>query len=409
MKYTIKEKTKTKVVFETVNDREEIEKAKREVYRKLIQKVTVPGFRKGKAPYEVGEAFVGEARILEEAVNNLLEQNLKEFLKKELIEPIVQPDVKVEKMDNDKLVSTYTVEFLPEVDIDLSKKIEVPHTEPNIEKDIQNKLKELQDSFTEVSPVERAVKEGDIVSIDWYIENNKEQIKNNVIEVGKDKFIGDFDKKIIGKKKGDQFTVEFEGKKIVINVINVKEKKVLPIDDKLAKEAGYENLEMLKEKIKKEIENNYRTQEEAEKGTLALETLAEKLDVELPEKLIKEETEDRIKRISEQYLRKGQKLEDALKENKETMDEFKEKIKKSVIESIKEELIIRYIIKKNNLTATEEEIKKEFDETLRNNGLTNKNIKLNDKFRALIKDEILRKKAVSILKENAIIKEKGGK
>lgn len=409
MEYTIKEKTKAKVVFETTNNKEEIEKAKREAYRKLIQKVTVPGFRKGKAPYEMGAPFVGEARILEEAVNSLLDKNLKEFLEKESITPIVQPDVKIEKMDNDKLVSTYTVEFLPEVDVDLSEKIEVPHTEPDTEKAVQNKLKELQDSFTEISPVERAIKEGDIVSIEWYIENDKKQVRNNVLEVGKDKFVGDFDEKIIGKKKEDSFTIEFKGKKIVIKIVNVKEKKVLPIDDSLAKEAGYENLEALKEKIKKEVENSHRAEEEKEKGMLALETLAKKLDVELPEKLVEEEVEERIKEIKDQYLRKGQKLEDVLKENKETMDEFKEKIKESVVQSIKEELIIRAIIKKNNLTATEEEIKKEFDETLQNNGLTNKNIKLNDRFRALIKDEILRKKVVSILKENAIIKEEGGK
>ncbi len=407
MKYTIKEKTKAKVVFETINDKEEIEETKKEIYRKLVQKVAVPGFRKGRAPYETGAAFIGEARIIEETVNTLLERNLKEFLKKESIDPIVQPDVKVGKIDKDKLVSTYTVEFLPEVNVDLSEKIEVSHTEPDVEKGVQSKLKELQDSFTEVSPVERAVKDGDIISIDWHIEGNEKQHKNNVIEVGKDKFVGDFGKKIIGKKKGDQFTVDFKGKRIVINVLNVKEKKVLPINDDLAKEAGYEDLETLKEKIRKEIEDNNHMQEEEEKGMLALETLAEKLDVELPEKLVREETEERMKKIKDQYLRRGQKLEDTLKKNSETMDEFKEKVKKSVIESIKEELIIRDIIRKNNLTVKEEEIKEEFNRTLQNNGLTDENITLNDKLHIVIKDEILRRKAVSILKGNAIIKEKG--
>jgi len=408
MKYTIKEKTKVKIIFEAINNKEEIENAKKKVYGELIQKVTVPGFRKGKAPYEMGAAFVGEGRILEEAVNTLLESNLTEFLDKEAVNPVVQPDVKVDKIDNNELVCTYTVEFLPDIKIDLSKKIEVTYKKPDTEKGIQAKLKELQDSFTEVMPVERAVKNGDIVSINWLVEGRKEEPRNDAIEVGKDKFVGNFEDNIIGKKKGDKFTIGFKDEKIVINVLGVKEKNVLPIDDNLAKEAGYESLEVLKDKIKKEIEENSRVQAEEDRGRQALNLLAEKLDVELPEKLVKKETEERIKRVKDGYLKRGEKLEDILKKESKTMDAFEEEIKRSVTSDIKKDLVIGSIVKKYGLTVDEEEIKEEFDRFLQSNGLMGKNVKLNNNFRMLLKDDILRKKAISLLKENAIIKNEKG-
>jgi trigger factor len=408
MEYTIKERTGSKIIFTTKNAKEEIENEKKEAYKKIVQKVTVPGFRKGKAPYEMGVPFVGEGRILEEAVDILLEKNLGEFLDKEQIHPIVQPDVKIGKLEEDELVCTYTVEFLPEVDIDLSGKIEVLYEKPDTEKDVEAKLNELQDSFTEIVPVERAIQNGDVVSITWQVEGRDKEPKNDTLEIGRDKFIGNFDEIIIGKRKGDRFTVDFKDEKIAINVLEVKEKHVVPIDDSLAKQAGYENLEQLKNKIREEAEENSRLQAEENRGLQALNVLANKLDVEIPGKLVEKEIDERIQRARDEYLKIGKKIEDALKESDKTMDSLREEVKKVVVENIKSELVMDEVIKKSNITVDDKEIEEEFNKLLEANGLADKKVPLNDNIRMAIKDNILRKKAILFLKENAIIKKREG-
>jgi len=408
MEYTIKEKTGSKIIFVTKNNREEIENEKKKAYKKIVQKVAVPGFRKGKAPYEIGVPFVGESRVLEDAVDILLEKNLVEFLDKEKINPVVQPDVKVDKLEEDELTCTYTVEFLPEVNIDLSEKIEVPYEKPETEKDVEAKLNELQDSFTEIVPVERAIQNGDMVSLSWQVEGRDKEPKNDTLEIGKDKFIGNFDENIIGKKKGDRFTIDFKDEKVVINVLQVKEKHVAPIDDNLAKQAGYENLEQLKSKIKEETEENSRLQAEEERGLKALSVLVNKLDVEIPGKLVEKEIDERIQRARDEYLKIGKKIEDALKEENKTMDSLREEVKKVVVESIKNELVMKEIIKKSNVTVDDNEIEEEFNKLLETNGLADKKVPLNDNMRMAIEDNILRKKAILFMKENAIIKKREG-
>lgn len=408
MEYTIKEKTGSKIIFVTKNNREEIENEKKKAYKKIVQKVAVPGFRKGKAPYEIGVPFVGESRVLEDAVDILLEKNLVEFLDKEKINPVVQPDVKVDKLEEDELTCTYTVEFLPEVNIDLSEKIEVPYEKPETEKDVEAKLNELQDSFTEIVPVERAIQNGDMVSLSWQVEGRDKEPKNDTLEIGKDKFIGNFDENIIGKKKGDRFTIDFKDEKVVINVLQVKEKHIAPIDDNLAKQAGYENLEQLKSKIKEETEENSRLQAEEERGLKALSVLVNKLDVEIPGKLVEKEIDERIQRARDEYLKIGKKIEDALKEENKTMDSLREEVKKVVVESIKNELVMKEIIKKSNVTVDDNEIEEEFNKLLETNGLADKKVPLNDNMRMAIEDNILRKKAILFMKENAIIKKREG-
>jgi len=408
MEYTIKEKTGSKIIFVTKNNREEIENEKKKAYKKIVQKVAVPGFRKGKAPYEIGVPFVGESRVLEDAVDILLEKNLVEFLDKEKINPVVQPDVKVDKLEEDELTCTYTVEFLPEVNIDLSEKIEVPYEKPETEKDVEAKLNELQDSFTEIVPVERAIQNGDMVSLSWQVEGRDKEPKNDTLEIGKDKFIGNFDENIIGKKKGDRFTIDFKDEKVVINVLQVKEKHVAPIDDNLAKQAGYENLEQLKSKIKEEIEENSRLQAEEERGLKALNVLVNKLDVEIPGKLVEKEIDERIQRARDEYLKIGKKIEDALKEENKTMDILRKEVKKVVVESIKNELVMKEVIKKSNVTVDDNEIEEEFNKLLETNGLADKKVPLNDNIRMAIEDNILRKKAILFMKENAIIKKREG-
>ncbi len=408
MEYKVKEKTETKIVFETKNNKEEIENAKRQAYKKLIKNVRVPGFRQGKAPYEIGLPFVGSGRLLEEATDILLQKNFDELLKKENVNPVVQPEVKIDKITEDELVCTFTVEFLPEVKVNVPEKIEVPFKIEDIEKEVDGKIKELQKTFTEIKPVERPVKEGDLVELQYRFKNSKNtEWKSVTVEAVKNQFVGDFDQKIVGKKKGDEFEVKYKDTVIEVKVVSVKEKNVPEIDDELAKDAGFENLEDMKNKIKEEAIKNRKLQAEESKGDEALNILAKELNVELPEKLVDNETKRRIEDLRNQYLKHGVKIEDLLASEKKTMEDFEKDVREGVITDIKRDLIIQAIIKQNDIKVEDKEIQEEFDRFLKDQGLDKGRVKINDNIRNVIEDQILRKKVISFLKERAIIKEEG--
>jgi trigger factor len=408
MEYKIKEQSKTKIVFEASNTKEEIESAKRDAYKKLISKVRVPGFRQGKAPYDIGAPFVGEGRLLEEAVDFLLQKDLDEFIAKEKVNPVVRPEVKIDKITEDSLTCTITVEFLPEVTADIPEKIEILFKHKDIDKEVENKIKDLQKTFTEITPVDREIKEGDLVELQYKIEGVKNaDWKDATVEAGKKQFVGNFDEKVIGKKKGDEFQINSENMIVQVKIIGVKEKKVPPVNDDLAKDAGFESLNDMKKKIKEEALKNRELQAEEEKGNNALNKLAESLDIELPEKLINEETENRIKDIENQYIKHGIKLGDLLKAENKSMDEFKEDVKKGVIKDIKKDLLIRAIVKQNGITVNDNEIQKEFERFLDEQGVDKKKAKLSENVKNIIEDQLLRSKAISFLKERAIIKKEG--
>ncbi|MEF3245044.1 MAG: hypothetical protein K6343_03550, partial [Caldisericaceae bacterium] len=224
MEYEVKEKTQTRIVLEVINTKDEIEKAKKESYKKLIEKVRVPGFRVGKAPYEIGSAYIGESRLLEESIDVLLDKSIREILEKENIEPFTRPSVDVKEISNEKFVFKITAEFLPEIQIDLSNEIKIKELIEVKEGEINEKLDELKDTFTELLPKESAIQEGDVVEVAYKIEGKSEE-KTITVEVGKDKVIGDFNEKIIGKSQNDEFDVNTNNTFVRFKVVSIKSKK----------------------------------------------------------------------------------------------------------------------------------------------------------------------------------------
>jgi trigger factor len=401
MEYTVKEKTQSKAVFEVKNSKEEIEKTKLEAYQKLSKDVRIPGFRKGKAPYEVGAAFIGEANLLEEALKILLDKAYIEVLGKENISPLDSPSVDVGKLESDSFEYKVTVEFLPEIKFDLDKKIEVKTDTSATDEEVNSKLQELVDSFTQLAPEDKPVEIGDIIEVSYSTENKEP--KTLTIEAGKEHVVGNFNEQILGKKKGETFTVNTDSTSIQFTVVEVKKKIVPELNDEFAKETGFDNLVSLKEKIKKEISENKRLQAEEKRGNIALSQIADSIEVELPKQYIERDVDERVKELEKNYLKRGYKLEEVLKKDGKNIDDLRKEVRKQAEKELKEDLVLRELISKNNIQVDDEEINKEFNHIVETE-FQGKKVALTDDVKRYIRQEILRSKAISILKENAIIK-----
>jgi len=171
----------------------------------------------------------------------------------------------------------------------------------------------------------------------------------------------------------------------------------------LAKEAGFETLDALKEEIRKQIKQNKSAQAEENRGHEVLRIISESLEVELPKKFIEESIEERYKDVEEKYLKRGKKIEDVLKEENRTIDDYKAEIRKVIENELREDLVIRDIIKKKNITVSSDEVESEFNRIVTEEGLQNRKVTLTDELKHYIRQELLRSKAILILKENAII------
>jgi len=401
VEYTIKEKKSSEISLECTNNGEEIKDSKKEAYAKLSAKVKIPGFRKGKAPYEIGVRYVGEDRILEEAIETLVDKDLNEVLEKERIIPLGQPEIKVEKIENDIFIFSCKVEFFPEVNVDFDEKIRLRYSSNVSEEEISQKVNEIRDSFIELQPKDGKIEERDIVEVSLHYEGHEPQTLT--IEAGKDKVVGDFSVQIVGKKKGDSFVVKTKSSEVNFEVLSCKKKIVPEIDDELAKVAGFESLDAMKEKIREQLKENKKIHFEENRGREALKNLTEKLNVGLPYKFVDHEVEERLNDLRDRYLKIGKKIEDVIKDENKTMDDFKTEVRKIVETEIKEDLILRKIIREKNLNASDEEVRKEFENIALNQGVDTNKVSLTENLARVIRSEILRSKAILILKENAII------
>ena len=401
MDYTLKEKTQSKAVAEITNNSEEIDKAKKEAYNKLSRKVKIPGFRVGKAPYEIGAAYIGNERLLEESLDILMDRSIEDFLKKENIDIFSSPSVSVKELSNDKFVYEVSVEFLPEIDVDVDKKIEINKTIEVTDEEIEEKLKELQDTFTELEPKDGPVEKGDIVEFSYSINGKEEQTLT--AEVGKDKVVEGFEDSIIGKTVNEEFEVTLTNSTVKFKILSIKTKKIPEINDDFAKEVGADSLEKLREQIKNQIYENKKLQLEENRGQEALEMLVDNLQVELPSHYIEEETEERYKEIEEEYLRRGVKLESLLEKEGKTVESFKNEIKEAIIHEMKEDLILRKIIEAKKITVSDEEVEDEYEHILLEQNIDPNRLPLTDDLRRHIENELLRDKAISVLKENTVM------
>lgn len=401
MKFETKERTPSSLLISVEVEHTEIEELKKEAYGKLISRIKVPGFRQGKAPYEIGLSFIGEERLLEEVLELAVGKAISETLKKEEVNPISHPDVKVEKLSKDEILFTVDIEFLPEIEVDLERKREIHISISATEEEIQEKLRELQDSMTELQPVEREVQQGDVVEVEY--EKAAGETVPFTVTAGVDKVVGDFSQQILGRRAGEKFEVQTESSKVVFKVNSVKEKLVPELDDNLAKSAGFDSLEALKEEISKNIIENKKLQAEENKGREVLRMIAEEMNIELPKRFVEEEVEYRLRDITERYLKRGKKLDDELQKQGKNLDTFKEELKAEIERELKEDLVIRRIVKKLDLKVSDSEVEDEFKSIIERENVQSKDIELTDEIRRYIRNELLRAKSLAVLKDNAII------
>jgi len=394
--------------------REEFDK----VLAEYTSKAKLAGFRKGKAPRDlVQRMFLAE--IQKDVVDSLVPQTLSEELKAGALRPISVPVILDAHFEEDRtLHSRVAFEVLPEFDLPAYKKVRLARREAVVEdKEVEQSLEELRQRAAEYVPAEgRGVVDGDYVVVELQGRDLKTKkafpVEKIVVLAGHAENEPSLDENLSGLKPGEEKTFsmtypkDHANKKLAgkaveyrVKAQSIKEKKVLPLDNDLAKTLGdYRGLEDLKEKVRARLLASRKISARNKAASELLEKLSAEVTVELPESLIEDETRAVLRRVLSSYPQT--KLE------KHQAEELASESKKQAERNIKNNLILTKIAEKEAITVTQAEVEEELKALAEANQVPLEKVVETvdrDGKRSDLEENILFRKTVDFLLEQAII------
>ena len=418
------EKTKNanEVKFEITIEAEKFKNAITKVYFKNAKYFNIPGFRKGKAPQNIVEKYYGKGIFYEDAFNEIAGEEYEKSVKESKLEIVSKPVIDIVTMEKGQdLVFTAVVETKPEVTLKKYKGIEIEKIEYNVkDSDIEENLKQMQEKNAREVSVETPVEKGNIVIIDFEgFTDGKAfdggKAENHELEIGSGAFIPGFEDQIIGMKIDEEkdinvkfpeeyFSKELAGKDATFKVKlhEIKKKELPKLDDEFAKDVSeFDTLDELKKSIKERLEEENKDKEKYEKEDAVMKVITSEMEVDIPKGMIEVEIDNMVKDMEQRMSYQGLKLEQYLKMINKTEKEFREDYKPQAIESIKSRLALEEIIKQENLTASEEEVKAKVEEMAKNYGRKPEEFEKNEDVKEYLAQGIKNEKALDLIVEKS--------
>jgi trigger factor len=432
MQTTIEETDKHTVKLTVEVDAERVGKDLDAAYRKVARQIKIPGFRKGKVPRKVIDAQIGRDAVLGEFLEDAVPEYYGEALREHELAPIAQPEIDLEQVEEGQsLVFTAVVEVRPRLKLAESgyKGIEVarPATDPT-DAEVDELLASLRQRFAELETVSRPAKRGDYVLIDLRGQVHGEEVPeatrpDHLYEVGSGEFAGKMDDELEGKRAGeilkfnaalDERFGERTGQEVSFQVLlkEVKGKKLPPVDDDLAKTASeFDTLEELRAALREQLQRNKEREADAAVRDRVIQVLVDRVEVDLPERLVDEETEHRVLHAKERAEQLGLTLEQLLEMQGFDELRFRSDARDHATRAIKTDLVLEAIARQEDLQVSAEELGREIDQLATALGREPKEVATSlDRSGQVVSlaGDIIRSKALDLLVEHAVVTAEGG-
>ena len=353
MKTKLKNISDVKVELTISLGTEELKAAEQVALTKLAKEVKIEGFRKGKAPLEMVAAQVDTNLLNQETLENALSKSVAEAFLKEKVQAINRPEVDVKKfIPRTELEFTATTEIMPKVELGDYKKLGVKKEAIKVsKKEVKETIERILKNFAEKKKVEREAKNGDEIIIDFLgkkdgVAFDGGKAEKFPLELGSKSFIPGFEEGLIGKKAGDELSLDLEfpkdyhakdlaGTKVIFEV------KIHEVRENVEPEINEEFLSKLgdfktKEEFEKQIEEDLKTQKQAEADEKFKDEIVKKLaevsKVPVPEILLEDQKRSIEMDMQQNLMYSGLSLEDYLERMGKTREEWLEKDVKEVAE-----------------------------------------------------------------------------
>lgn len=339
-------------------------------YRRWAREIKVPGFRPGKVPRRLIDARVGRDVVREEALRAALPELYERALKEQELEAIAPPELEVIAFEEGApLIFEATVDLRPTVELPDLAKIQVQAPSGDVSDDeVQEQLERLRERFAELETVGREARRGDHVLIDLRGYRHDQPVEgasapDYLYELGSGTGPRRLDDELEGRRAGEivKFTDVLPGSEeevsFTVLVKEVKAKKLPPLDDELAKIAGeFDTLDELKEDLRARMAEIKAGLVEQEIRVRALNALVEASDLEAPEVLVESEFEHRLAHFEEDLRRAGMTLDDYGRRVDLTELEIRRDIRAEAARSVKAELLLEELARRENIEVTRDEL-----------------------------------------------------
>ncbi len=371
---------KSGFVMEFSVSEEAFKKAENEAYKKNVKSISVPGFRKGKAPKAIIEKYYGKGIFFEDAINACIPDAFEAAVKEAGLDIVGTPSFDLVSEEGDIVLKA--VGFVkPEVTIDGYKGIEVEKkvaevTDEDVDRDIEATRKR---NARTVEVTDRAAAMDDIANIDY--EGSVDGVpfdggkgEGHDLKLGSGSFIPGFEDQIVGKNIGEEFDVnvtfpeeyhakELAGKAAVFKTkLNSLKFEELPaLDDEFVKDVSeFDTLDEYKADIKAKMEKRNEDRAEAELENALAEALMEKLVAEIPEPMFEAEVENQVRDYDTRLRQSGLDLKTYFKYTGMSLETLREQMRPMAEKQVKVRLALEKIAALESLVASEEEIEAEY-------------------------------------------------
>ncbi len=405
------EKEKHVIEMEITVEKERVNEALDKVYRELSHRMTVPGFRKGKAPRGILRSFAGESFILETMTQDLIPQVVQEVLVQENLKVIGEPDLEiVQAKENEPLVFRLKVIEEPEVKLADPQELEVKKYRLEVrESDVEKEVERLIDSRStwKDKGEEEPAREGDLVKI--RIED-KDYAVVAESSLDKEKFIA---REVLGMKVGEKRKIlgeegketEFE---LSVSAIMRKEKPEVNEDFLSSLEEGLSSIEDLKNKVREKLEALAQEMVEERLEKEAIVALAKNSEVYIPETLLDIDVRQRIDLLKEDLEKDGLTLDRYLELMNMDFAALEKHLRDLSRWELRKFFVLQKYTEENRISVTEEDLMAECEEIAKRADKTKEEVReileSNGKIEA-IKDNIKDKKTFKDITQKVKVKE----
>ena len=399
---------------------EEFEAAVQKAYLKMRNKISVPGFRPGKAPRKMIEKLYGEGVFYSDAVDAALPEAYTQAIGSSGLDVVGYPEVEIvdDQIGKDGFTFKATVAVYPEVELGQYKGVRAVKEEVKVTADdVKERLNQMAEREARLVSVDRKVKKGDTAVIDF--EGFKDGVpfeggkgENFSLELGSGSFVPGFEEQVIGMKAGEEkdlditfpenYHEDLAGKAVVfkVKVHEVKEKEVPAMDDEFAKDVSeFDTLKDLKADLKKKITEERQKDADRVFEENLMNQVAENITADIPDVMVENQAHQYLDNFKAQISRQF-----PYEEYKKMtgMDDAKllEEAKEPALRQVKMDLATAAIIKAENIEASDEDVEAEFAKMAEQFGM---DVEMVKKYlsKEQVHDQILTQKAVAVVVDSA--------
>ena len=375
------EKSMAKLTIEV--SAEEFETALDKAYKKNKNKISLPGFRKGKAPRAMIEKMYGTGVFYEDAANDLIPGAYESAAKESELEIVAQPSIDVTQIEKGKpFIFTATVAVKPEVTLGDYKGIEVEKKTAEVtDEELQAEIDKVRESNSRMITVEdRAVQDGDITTIDFEgfvdgepFEGGKGE--NYPLTIGSHSFIDHFEEQLIGKNIGEETEVnvtfpeqyqaeELQGKPAVFKVTikEIKVKELPELDDDFAQDVSeFDTVDEYKEDLKKKLLENKEAALKREKEEDVVGKIIENATMEIPDPMVDTQVRQMVQEFSQRIQSQGLSLQQYMQFTGMTPESLTNELQPQALKRIQSRLVLEAVVAAENIETSDEDLEKELE------------------------------------------------